>query len=144
MIQPDVNILIGALRDDAPHHDAVSRWLAGTLSGGEELGLTPAVVGGYLRIVTHPRIYAKPTPLDVAIGHIETLRDNEMVVDARPGPRHWEILARLCRAADARGALVSDAAHAATAIEHGATWITFDRDFARFPRLKWRHPDLSE
>jgi predicted nucleic acid-binding protein len=57
-----------------------------------------------------------------------------------PGRKHWEIFLRLCREGDARGNLVSDAYHAALAIENGCEWITTDRDFARFPGLKWRSP----
>jgi len=57
-----------------------------------------------------------------------------------PGPRHWEIFDRVCRAGDARGNLVPDAYLAALAIESGSEWITVDRDFSRFPGLRWRHP----
>lgn len=57
-----------------------------------------------------------------------------------PGERHWEIFTRLCRSARARGNLVPDAYLAALAIESGTEWITTDRDYARFPGLRWRHP----
>jgi len=57
-----------------------------------------------------------------------------------PGPRHWEIFARLCRKIGARGNRVPDAFLAALAIESGSEWMTADRGFARFPGLRWRHP----
>ena len=57
-----------------------------------------------------------------------------------PGPRHWEIFIRLCRAARVNGNLVPDAYLAALAIESGSEWITTDRDYSRFPGLRWRHP----
>ena len=57
-----------------------------------------------------------------------------------PGPRHWPTFERLCLAAGAKGNLVSDAYLAALAIESGNEWITTDRDFSRFPGLRWRHP----
>ena len=57
-----------------------------------------------------------------------------------PGERHWDIFARLCRDASAKGNLVADAYLAAMAIESGNEWITTDRDYARFPGLRWRHP----
>jgi hypothetical protein len=41
---------------------------------------------------------------------------------------------------EAKGNLVPDAYLAALAIEHGCEWISADRDFARFPGLRWRHP----
>lgn len=75
-----------------------------------------------------------------ALAHIDQLRRNPSVIAISPGPRHWEIFADLCREVAARGSLVADAAHAAVAIEHGATWVTFDRDFGRFPGLRWEVP----
>jgi hypothetical protein len=57
-----------------------------------------------------------------------------------PGNRHWEIFTRLCRETDAKGNLIADAYLAALAIESGSEWITTDRDYARFPGLRWRHP----
>jgi hypothetical protein len=57
-----------------------------------------------------------------------------------PGERHWEIFTRLCRGTDAKGNVVPDAYLAALAIEAGAEWVTTDRDYARFPGLRWRHP----
>ena len=38
------------------------------------------------------------------------------------------------------GPLVMDAVLAAIALEHGATLCTTDRDFSRFPKLKWTNP----
>jgi hypothetical protein len=58
----------------------------------------------------------------------------------RPGPRHWEIFERPCEEADVRGNLVADAYHAVLALEHGARWLSLDRDFARFPGLDWVTP----
>ena len=57
-----------------------------------------------------------------------------------PGGRFWEIFADLCRKADAVGKLVPDAYLAALALERGCELITADRDFRRFPGLRWRHP----
>jgi predicted nucleic acid-binding protein len=58
----------------------------------------------------------------------------------QPGVRHWSIFADLCRASNARGNLVQDAWFAALAIESGCEWITLDRDYAKFPELRWRAP----
>jgi hypothetical protein len=57
-----------------------------------------------------------------------------------PGDRHWEIFTRLCRESEAKGNIVGDAYLAALAMESGSEWITTDRDYARFPGLRWRHP----
>jgi predicted nucleic acid-binding protein len=85
-------------------------------------------------------VFSPVTPLLHALSEATSLRDHPGVVTLSPGTRHWEIFDRLCRSADARGNLVADAQHAAIAVEHGATWISKDRDFARFQDLRWRHP----
>ena len=140
MIIPDVNVLIGAFRQDTVGHPAMRSWLEHAVAGAELLGLTDAVLGGVVRISTHPRIFAVPSTLDEVLGQVARLRLADGVVRVTPGPRHWELVDGLCRAADARGNLVADAQHAAVAVEHGATWVTLDRDFARFPGLRWRSP----
>ncbi len=130
MILPDVNVLVGAFRSDAPLHEALRAWREEAVNGPETVGVTDAVLGGTLRVVTHPRVFARPTPLRDALAQVEDLRAHPDVVRVAPGPRHWELVARLCTAADARGNLVADARHAAVAVEHGATWVSQDRDFA--------------
>lgn len=79
-------------------------------------------------------------PLDAALGYVEALRGQPNAVVVAPGSRHWEIFSHLSRAVRAKGNLVADAYLAALAIESGSEWITDDRDFARFPGLRWRHP----
>jgi toxin-antitoxin system PIN domain toxin len=140
VIIPDVNVLIGAMRADSPRHEELAAWLAKAVQRPEPLGLTAAVLGGAVRIVTHPRVFVPPTPLETALAQVATLREAAGTQEVGPGPRHWEIVDRLCREADARGNLVADAQHAAVAIEHGATWVTLDRDFARFSGLTWTSP----
>ena len=68
------------------------------------------------------------------------IRKQPNCVFIQPGERHWEIFARLCKEAGVKGNLVPDAYLAALAIEAGCEWITTDRDFSRFPGLRWRHP----
>ena len=57
-----------------------------------------------------------------------------------PGDGHWEVLQRVLSEGQASAALVSDAHLAAIAIESGATLYSSDRDFARFPNLKFINP----
>jgi Predicted nucleic acid-binding protein, contains PIN domain len=140
MLMPDVNVLVGAYRTDATRHPELKDWFEATVGGTESIGLSDAVLAGFVRVVTHPRVFAVPTPLEKALQQASSLRDAPGVLRVAPGDQHWAIFADLCTAADARGNLAADAAHAATAIEAGATWITLDRDFARFPGLKWRSP----
>ena len=138
---PDVNVLVAAHRADAPHHDLARAWLEDTLSQGFTVGLSEAVVTGFVRVVTHPRIFLDPTPLPVALEQVDRLWRHDRVIRVAPSTAHGSIFSRLCEQADARGNLVADAAHAATAVEAGATWISLDRDFARFPGLSWRLPE---
>ncbi len=140
MLIPDVNILVAAFRADAPRHEVARIWLETHVSGSEAVGVTSAVLTGFVRIVTHPRIFTVPTPLPQATSQCDALRGAAGVLSVEPGRRHWDIFRELCVAAGAKGNLVADAAHAATAMEAGATWVSFDRDFARFPGLKWISP----
>lgn len=140
MLIPDVNVLVGAYRTDAAHHDALREWLESAVNGRESVGLSDAVLCGFVRVVTHPRVFIDPTPLEVALSQAQGLRDAPGALRVVPGQRHWPIFEELCRRGSVRGNLVADAAHAATAIEAGATWVSLDRDFARFPGLPWRSP----
>jgi len=140
VLMPDVNILVGAHRTDAEYHEALLRWLESAVNDGESVGLTDAVLERFVRVVTHPRVFVEPTPLATALDQAEAIRSAPGVLQVAPGTRHWPIFADICRRGSARGNLVADAAHAATAIEAGATWISLDRDFARFPGLRWRSP----
>jgi toxin-antitoxin system PIN domain toxin len=137
---PDVNVLVGAFRQDVVGHAELRSWLEWTVAGDDVLGLTPAVMTGVVRVLTHSRVFAMPDSIAAAVEHVDRLRAAPGVIEVRPGERHWDIFRRLCIEADARGNLVSDAGHAALAIEHGATWVTLDRDFARFAGLRWEVP----
>lgn len=136
----DVNVLVYAHRPEAPDHDRYRAWLDDARTGEEPLGISNLVLSGFLRIVTHPRVFRDPSPLNTALDFADALRTAPSALALAPGPRHWGIFTRLCRSADARGNLVPDAYLAAVAIERGAIWYSADRNFARFPGLRWRHP----
>lgn len=137
MILPDVNILVRAFRKDAPGHLESRQWFEEMIGSEAVFGVSDLVLSGFLRIVTHPRVFDPPTPLESSLEFVEALRVQPNVVVLSPGRRHWRIFTRLCREVDARGNLVPDAFLAALAIESGSEWITTDRDFARFPGLRW-------
>ena len=140
MLMPDVNVLVAAFRTDTDHHEKSAAWLEQAVNGPEPVGLSDAVADGFVRVVTHPRVFSRATPLVEALGQVDSLWSANGVTRVSPGRTHWRIFAELCRAADAKGNLVADAAHAATAIEAGATWVSLDRDFARFAGLRWVLP----
>jgi uncharacterized protein len=140
MLLPDVNVLVYAHRQDGPEYPVYRRWLEELVSADAAFGMADIVLSGFLRIVTNPRVFARPTPVDLAVGFTEELRALPNCVAVAPGPRHWSIFSRLCLEAGAKGNLVADAYLAALAIESGSEWITSDRGFSRFPGLRWRHP----
>lgn len=140
MVLPDVNILVYAHREDSPQHTRTYRWLTTLLRADEAYGMSDYVLSGFLRIVTHPRIFEDPSSLDAALAFATQVRDRPNCVTVKPGPRHWEIFTRLLADCDAKGNLIPDAYFAALAIENGCEWVTMDRDFARFSGLRWRPP----
>ena len=140
MLAPDANILVYAHREELPEHDACRGWLEETLSADAAFGLFDLVLSGFLRVVTHPRIFRTPTPLARALEFADTLRMQPNCVVVHPGPRHWAIFERLCREAGAKGNIVADAYLAALAIEAGCEWVTTDRDYSRFAGLRWHGP----
>lgn len=140
MILTDVNVLVYAYRVDGMDHASYWRWLDSVANGEEAFALAAIVLSGFVRVVTHPRVFRPPSPIDDALGFAEDLLSQPNCVLIRPGPRHWGLFARLCRENGAVGNLVPDAYLAALAIEAGCELITTDPDFARFEGLRWRHP----
>lgn len=135
----DVNILVYAHRPEAPDHPRWLAWLEGARTGPTALGLLSVVTTGFVRVVTHPRIFNDPTPLERALAFVDALRASPSVLPVEPGPRHWELFATLCRDGGATGNRVPDASIAATVIEAGATLVTADRGMRRYPGLRVEH-----
>lgn len=140
MIAPDVNVLLYALREESERHGAFRHWLLDALNGAERVALFEPVLASVLRISTHPRIYRTPTPRAVVEAYLDTCLAAPAAVTVRAGSAHWSIFRDLCTRSDCRGNLVQDAYLAALALEHNCTFVTTDRDFSRFPGLRWRHP----
>lgn len=136
----DVNVLVYAHRSDTEDHRAFRAWLDDARQGEEPLAVSDMVLSGFIRVVTHPRVFADPTPAEQAWAFAEAIRSCPAAVQFAPGKRHWDIFRRLCVATGARGNQVPDAFLAALAIESNATWMTADRGFARYPGLRWAHP----
>jgi toxin-antitoxin system PIN domain toxin len=141
MILLDVNVLVYAHREDMEGHSAYRAWLEQRLDDDlQGCAFSELVLSGCLRILTHPKIFDPPTPLPKAMTYVEDLRDHRNTMIISPGANHWRIFCHLCTRVSARGNVVSDAYHAALAIESGCEWISTDRGFARFEDLRWRHP----
>src|SRR5438105_9174312 len=140
MILPDVNILIYAFHKDAPQHAVCRPWLDRIIKSDERFGISRLSLNAVVRITTNTRTRGIASTLEDAFGFCEDILGQPHCQIVEPGEGHWEIFKRLCIETNTRGPMVTDAWYAALAIEWGCEWITMDRDYARFPGLKWRSP----
>jgi uncharacterized protein len=140
MMLPDVNVLIYAFRRGVPQHAVCRKWLDEVVLGAERFAISPLALAAVIRITTNTRTYATPSSLESAFGYCEDLLGQPHCQAVEPGERHWDIFRRLCVETETRGPRVTDAWYAALAIEWGCEWVTLDRDYARFPGLRWRVP----
>jgi toxin-antitoxin system PIN domain toxin len=136
VLLPDLNVLIGAHRSDSPMHTRCRDWLRAVYAGDESFAICPPVLIGLVRILTHPRVFRPPDTHDQAFAFVGSLMTHPNALLLNPGRDHLALFEALCREADAHGDLVTDAYLAALAIETGATLVSADRDFARFPGLR--------
>jgi len=127
------------MRQAATHHGICRSWLDSALSERRPLGISEPVLSADVRIATHGRIFPKPLTPAQAFEFTDALLAHPSVTRLQPGEAHWRIFKSLCEGTHATGSRVADAYHAALAIEHGAVWVTLDRDFAAFPGLKVRN-----
>lgn len=140
MLLPDVNVLVYAHRSSLPDHGRYRAWVEALAGADAAYGMADLVLAGFVRVVTHPRVFAPPSTMAEALAFVDDVTRSPACVRIAPGPRHWEIFRKLCGIPGVKGNLVPDAYLAAMAIESGCEWVTADRGFARFPGLRWRHP----
>jgi len=140
MILPDVNVLIYAFRRDSREHVRYRQWLDAVVNGASAYAVSLQVLSSVVRVSTHRAIFAQPSQLDEALAFCRALMERPHCQLVQPGVRHWSIFADLCHQTQATGNLVHDAWFAGLAIENGCEWITTDRDYSRFPGLRWRAP----
>ena len=140
MIVPDVNLLVYAYYDGAPHHDAAQRWWEALLNGAEQVGLPWIVITGFIRVLTNPVAVAPQVTPAQAVGYVRDWLSSDHVVLINPGAQHLMHLQRNLAAGGAGANLVPDAHIAALAMEYGAEVHSNDADFARFPGLQWHNP----
>jgi hypothetical protein len=136
----DANLLIYSYDAASPHHLKSSTWVEQTLSSGEPVGLSWQTVSAFLRVVTNRRLPGKRVDLREALDAVQEWLQVPSVSILIPGEGHWAVLRRMILEGGASGPLVSDAQLAALTIEYGGVLYTADRDFARFPGLRWKNP----
>jgi uncharacterized protein len=136
----DANILLYAYNKDAPNHAPAAKWLERLFNGSDAIGLPWITLWAFLRISTNPRVWTNPKPPKEAFQIVREWLAAPGVIVLHPGPRHAELLERLVIENRAAGPMTTDAALAALAIENGAALASTDRDFSRFPDLRWVNP----
>ena len=141
MIALDTNLLVYAHRKDADLHQPAASVINDLASGSSPWAIPWPCVAECYSIVTHPRIYAPPSPSASAIDQLDAWLESPTVQLIAEGEGHWGSLRTVLLQARAAGPLVHDARVAALCIAHGVKeqW-TADRDFGRFKGLKARNP----
>ena len=137
MIILDLNVLLYALDADSVRHERAAAWLEEAVNGADaEIGLPWAVILGFLRLATSPRVFPRPLSIEHALNWIRGLADQPSVRIPDPGKAHLGILGHLLLTTGAGGNLTTDAHLAALCLEQDAAIVTGDRDFLRFPGLR--------
>jgi uncharacterized protein len=133
-LTPDLNVLVAASRTDHVHHRPAAAWLTAAVARcttGGGLDILPMVASGFLRLVTHPKIFVNPTPTAEAIRFLDSLLAVSGVTMLEVG-REWPELRRLCLAHKLSDNDIPDAWIAAAIRTRGGHLITFDKGFRRF------------
>lgn len=136
----DANLLLLAVDRANPWQPAASRWLESVLNGDQRVGLPWQTIGGFTRIVTHPRIAREPLEPEAAWAHVEAWLAQPVVWIPPATERTAAVLARLLARTPVAGDLLPDAQLGALAVEHGLVVQTTDGDFSRFPEVRWHNP----
>ena len=144
MIALDTNILVYAHREDSLFHEAAARCVAGLAEGRAEWAIPWPCLHEFLSIVTHPRIYKPPTPLELALDQVAAWIETPALVLLGETAGYWEQLRSAVRGGNVSGPRVHDARVAALCVHRGIDELwTVDRDFSRFTELKVRNPLVS-
>ena len=140
MLLVDANVLLHAVNESAREHVRARDWLRDVLAGGEAVAFAWAVLLAFLRLATHPAVFARPLTSEQAAAIVERWLGAPAAMTLDPSPRHLALLRGLLAQAGTAGNLVADAHLATLALEHSATLVSFDRDFGRFDAVTWRLP----
>lgn len=136
----DVNVLLYAINNDAPHHVKAKRWFEAALSGTDLVGFASIVILAFLRITTRRRLMQAPLSAQTAVAFVDSWLAQPNVEIVVPGESHWPIFRALISGSGTAGNLTSDAHLAALALEGGWTLVSTDHDFRRFAGLSLLNP----
>ena len=136
----DANVMIYAYNSSSPQHRAAREWLEHAFSSPERVGIPLQTLAAFLRITTHRRLLQSRITMQHAVAVVDSWLALPQVRLLLPTGQYWPILRQTLLDGDASGDLVTDAEIAAAAIECGGVVQTNDRDFSRFPGLRWNNP----
>jgi uncharacterized protein len=137
----DVNVLLYASDQSSPRHAAALSFLANRASGPELFCLTWPTLTGYLRIATHPRIFAQPLAPAEALANVEALLSLPRARVLSEAEGFLQTYREVTGVLTVRGNLVPDAHLAALLRQHDVrTLYTTDADFRKFDFLDVRDP----
>ena len=141
MIAVDTNLLVYAHRPEMPFHERARQVLAEAVTAPEPVCVPWPCVHEFLAVVSNPRIFRDPTPMDVALDAVGRLFTSISGGFLSEGEGYLNALERVARPALLQGAIVHDARVAALCLFHGVRILwTADRDFSRFPDLTVFNP----
>lgn len=141
MIAVDTNVLVYAHREEAPFHEAARERLTELAEGSALWAIPWPCLHEFLAIVTHPRIFAPPTPMPRALDQVAAWLESPTLALLAEAGSHWEQLRAVLEASRVAGPQVHDARIAALCIEHGVRELwSADRDFGRFRGLAVLNP----
>lgn len=130
---PDVNVVLAAARPDHTHHSQAIGWWKEALHCATDerpIQLLPVVISGFLRIVTHPKIFSVPSSIVEATSHVDALLSLPNVVLFNTQPL-WSDFMQLCIEKSLTGNAIPDGWIASAVIAFNGHLITFDRDFRK-------------
>lgn len=141
MIAVDTNILVYAHREDSEWHRAANARLVALAEGRLPWAIPWPCIHEFLAIVTHPKVFAPPSPVQSALGQVEAWLQSPGLVLLAESDAHWSELKAMIEAGRVVGPKVHDARVAALCLQHGVRELwSADRDFGRFPSLTTTNP----
>lgn len=140
MIVFDANLLLYAYNSAAPNHTRARLCVEDAFSGTEAVGLPWQTVSAFLRIITNRQLAGDRMSMEEAAAVVDEWAATPVIHLLAPGDRHWAFFRRMLLEGQASGPLTTDAELAAVTMEYGGVLYTTDRDFTRFPGLKWVNP----
>ncbi len=140
MILVDANLLLYAYDSAFPRHAEARAWVEKVFSGSEPVLLPWQSISAFARIMTNRRLPGDRFTIQEVVGLVDRWLLQPNVHTLGPGDEHWPLFRQMLVEGQASGDLTSDAQLAALTMECGGVLYTTDRDFARFPGLRWTNP----